>query len=255
MFDNGLGDKFILYGGTLIGSYRHHDIIPWDDDLDILVDVTVRSKVQALLEQLGPEYKLSKQHSRDKFHTATSPELDTNSSDLLVSRRASKFSWGWPYLDIGYYQQNETHIWELAWSYGRSYEWPKVVVFPLRLRPLGDEWYPVPYRTAEFLRITYGSGNKCVIFGYSHVLEGGGPSGTRKCSDLSTQYAFVEHRLAPHTNYLVITPISLTDSFVLGEERLVLHDLVGNIQVIHTLQMPVLESETRSETYGFGQRN
>ncbi|VDP82939.1 unnamed protein product [Echinostoma caproni] len=254
MFDNGLGDKFILDSGTLIGSYRHHDIVPWDDDLDVLVDVTVRSKVQTLLEQLSPIYQLTKQKSRDKFYTVTTPMFDTDSSDLLVSRRVSEFPWGWPYLDIGYYQQNNTHVWEIAPSYGIKHEWSIDLFLPLRLRPFGDEWYPVPYRTAEFLRVAYGSDNTCVHSGYSHVLEGGGPSGTQNCTDLSTRYAFVEHRLVPHTNYRVITSSSLTDSFVLGEERLVLRDVVGNTHVIHTLQMPVLESETRSETYGLGER-
>ncbi|VDP85530.1 unnamed protein product [Echinostoma caproni] len=115
MFDNGLGDKFVLYSGTLIESYRHHHIIPWDDDLNVLVGVTVKSNLQTLLEQLSPEYQLRKQHYRDKFpttkqknhnkfYTFTDLVFDTDSSDLLLSHCVSVSPLGWPNLDIGYYQ-------------------------------------------------------------------------------------------------------------------------------------------------------
>ena len=35
---NRINATYMLYAGSLIGSYRHHDIIPWDDDIDLFID-------------------------------------------------------------------------------------------------------------------------------------------------------------------------------------------------------------------------
>ena len=40
------GILYMLYGGALLGSYRLHGVVPWDDDVDLLVALADRSRLQ-----------------------------------------------------------------------------------------------------------------------------------------------------------------------------------------------------------------
>ena len=47
-----------MYAGTLLGSYRYHDLIPWDDDVDLLVPTSEQAAVRAALVPLEPDFRL-----------------------------------------------------------------------------------------------------------------------------------------------------------------------------------------------------
>jgi hypothetical protein len=78
-----------MTSGTLIGSYRHHGRIPWDDDVDLIVKRTDKSRLREVLSALQPEYVLYLLHDKnvpsDRLHWKFFSVCGTTCSIQIVS--------------------------------------------------------------------------------------------------------------------------------------------------------------------------
>ena len=156
--------EYFMVGGTLIGSYRHHDLLPWDDDLDIMVNISQKKQVYDVLTTKQPEYKLwMEDHDYNtiyfwKFYSSTGDH---------VPRREIK----WPFIDMFFFDSNITHLWISDPRYSKLDCYPRSLVYPLRKRPVGSLMINAPCDVNRFLSTKWGDLSICVTRHYNHRLE------------------------------------------------------------------------------------
>ncbi|CAF3375873.1 unnamed protein product [Rotaria sp. Silwood1] len=192
--------SYTMMAATLLGSYTRHDILPWDDDVDLCVSVSDRYRLQSIIiRELSAEpysiiiMQLYNKRNYDKIFFSWCPH-------------AGKTPWRFPFIDIFYHDQNGTHVWLLGEP--RSCPVRLADVFPLILRPLGVLWLYAPrepmahFESRKMRYIETG----CYAFPYSHKYE-------RKlrnralfiyCTKLKFVYPYVERQcvLNKCTEYL-----------------------------------------------------
>lgn len=197
----GAGITYCNVFGTLIGSYMYHDLIPWDDDADMWVKYDDLPKVKRLFANttLRSIYGLHAWKNvwigASEFELETLQSFPSNATDdmyynlsptnqgydvetlwhrfkffRLDSHHAGNHDWHWPFVDIMFYRENKTHVWNHEPKSAHRVCLPKASFYPLILRPLGHMWLEAPRDTALFLRTRYGS-FRCASQNYRHRLE------------------------------------------------------------------------------------
>ena len=181
------GIPHFLYGGTLLGSWRQHGPVPWDDDVDLAVDFARQGDLRRALRDLHPEFLFAERSWVSwKFYPAA------------ADKAFDRLPWRWPFVDICFYDENSTHVSEHDLEIFPDYVYPRDWVFPTVLRPLAGLLLPAPRRTEAVLGRTY-EVTECVIGTYNHRKEAGRhwrEVRTVPCDRLRSAYPFVERRVA-----------------------------------------------------------
>ena len=119
-----------MYAGTLLGSARHHTIVPWDSDADLLFDWAERDQLVAALKPVLSQHPRYELLFFGGYHWKFRPRATA-----------------WPFLDLFFYRRYGSNIIE---------PYPRVSqlasdVFPLVPRPLGPLTLPAPRLTSKVL--------------------------------------------------------------------------------------------------------
>ena len=180
----------IMNAGTLLGSYRHMDIIPWDDDMDLLIMDSDLARLSLALQSVSSRYGVQKAHRGGmmKFYN----------EEIGIKMQGKRKRWKWPFIDLTPLTElNATHVRNDAFK-GKVF--PKNVLWPVQHCHLGPLLLDAPNDVEKALnRMLRGKhiGQykvECKCKGLNHKTGtskfNGTMKATTKCSNLSKYFPF-----------------------------------------------------------------
>ena len=179
---------YMLAHGTLLGSYVMHDMLPWDDDLDIFVNIDDLAKLKRVFNASGAgHFKMI------QFLETQNTNAITGKVFSLEDPKAGVYRWHWPFVDISFYTENNMVMSSYQaierWEMNRGY------FFPTVQRPLGGRFFPTPRNTSAFIAYKYKK-FVCKSHPWNHKKEVYNKRVySVNCTTLASHYPFVERKV------------------------------------------------------------
>ncbi|XP_059168326.1 uncharacterized protein LOC131950264 [Physella acuta] len=175
------GLEHVLLHGSAMGAWRHHGITPWDDDIDIGVNVRDWLEIKMALTCVQG-YTLD---------TSTNSKWSFFKSDgkLIPDNTVKK----WPFLDIFLYTEDNNYVWGLNYVHLRKFVFLKKDMFPLKYVPFESFMVPVPRHLRTVLDHQYVHPETCVSHYTNHRLGGDKEVISVPCTALTDLYDMFFH--------------------------------------------------------------
>jgi hypothetical protein len=138
-------------------------MIPWDDDIDLLYNVSESQEVLSALNNISDDYVAI--HAADSRITGLLKFFHRSNSS-----RYNKYSWSWPAVDIFAFEELNTKVINDVYF---NKQFSTDLIFPLARRKFGDITLNVPHDSRQMLGLYYGKDcmKKCMHHLFDHRLE------------------------------------------------------------------------------------
>ena len=138
---------YTLAHGTLLGSYLMHDLLPWDEDLDVW---TSSENLVKIMDIFYKKRYRNMEASLRQFRSFTVLKISHTDGEVVGH---SHMSWKWPYVDVLFLTENQTHL--VTTMVSTHIVIDKADFFPIVRRPFMSMWLPSPYSPITILSRSY----------------------------------------------------------------------------------------------------
>ena len=169
---------YMIAFGTLLGSYMTHDILPWDDDIDLLVPLSDRNKVLKIFQSGEINSTVNKNHPSRMIKL------------FYKNGKKLPYPWKWPFIDVMHYKADEKKMTFDTDEQSSSLHLKYSQIFPLHKRPFAGMCLWSMNDPLTFLKVKYGD-IQCRSGGWNHQHEKRQTAVRADCGDVVDHYPLV----------------------------------------------------------------